>query len=1350
MSNTPETTAGGAVDQQASTEGDASAVPTTSVAVSAPAGSATSTTTPADRPDVDDPAKQTTTTAPAAPTTPVAPKIFLPHEEEEYQSFRLTSVDDLYEHLGRLRDAVNEDGTITENSNLVTLYQRSQDKGKKETFMALNSDRYQSKLYGYCEARALLKLPDGTRLKDGDVINGYQVVVTFPKLFSRPAVRVEFRMFDESDSSNTSYLKFHLDFPFNIVNHGKRGIDSDTFKLDTKCNATKTKANTQEMSFVANYALPHGFNLTPEQADRLKKSGMRHVYDAAKLLINPREPQSLEFELYPHDPRPKIQATNEKWSASKKKKQAMYSMNPIYRAMLEWLPGCGDHTLPSILAKKQWGYFYTPQGHPVFESNAMATRKYMIEHEDVKHPMVAQPCSETFDDLADAAIQFSQYSYISSLEDKESTRLFCNGEHHAIFVKVDKMHMAVALKFGDYKKLHVSVDRSGQMEDQKYRLEPLSPVTIIWKVIAGDASKTEPYTVHGFVSPLPIDPSFSADAWIIPLGESSRDKYYQGQEVALVDLATFNGAPTKVKLDTTTPSSLFKSQMQTVRDMYGNGTSDMGRFWKPVILNQLHDSILKFNIFTNRLTADAEVKAVKASYDDLKMLNVEGGIQWTDRQRAAFDLVANAPNKLAIITGPAGTGKTLMQLKMVQLAYEKGFHVICLSPTNSTADRFATQLAESFVKDEGLHQETQPVTRAYPSNRNLKSKYHLKNVEAPKYSRSEGASVDNAAELATFNTLAAAITQKSAYKISARDLGQQAKVFAYAKRNPADRVALRMRFKSPGTVNWQGDKVDMWAYLGRTLDAISNDLFDWDDKDKVSYFDQALKYCTNQFITSQRLIVTTTGNSRSELFVNLFGKHSSELDMKAQFDDAVIDTPAMKGVLICIDECNMDNEINTWSAILHASIGSNVTGVICFGDDKQLRPHNLTDPLLNEMHDRGSYALPMRLIDQGYESVFLDVQSRMHIVIADFISKKFYNGELKTADRMKTITLDEQYKGLRVALAKALGYDPDEKIVKGDGEKRLRMAFIEVKGTRHVDPSTQSKLVVEPAAYFLKYCYGPLLELFKNKMSDNVLVVCAYSASRDWWLKLFQFDMVAANSKIVEANKAIAEENESLPDGEKKEKSSLRSMKHYPRVLTVDSAEGDEALVVFVDPGHGGGKTSEQGFIKDTQRCNVLLTRGKASVTVLGNPCDNVEVTVDPVQTNPPLSAYFQYCSHSIMYSVIRAANNRVDPKVPLVTASQMPPQFTKISEGDDHFTMLINQKAEKEAEEAQAAQVEAAAAEVGDLSIGDWAAEGQGAEGEGNGAWAADGQGAKSEGGGEWAADGQGTEGEGDGGELW
>ncbi|KAI6909790.1 hypothetical protein KC318_g4729 [Hortaea werneckii] len=184
------------------------------------------------------------------------------------------------------------------------------------------------------------------------------------------------------------------------------------------------------------------------------------------------------------------------------------------------------------------------------------------------------------------------------------------------------------------------------------------------------------------------------------------------------------------------------------------------------------------------------------------------------------------------------------------------------------------------------------------------------------------------------------------------------------------------------------------------------------------------------------------------------------------------------------------------------------------------------------------------------------------------------------------------------------------------------MAFIEAKGKRHVDPSTQSKLVVEPATYFLKYSYEPLLELFKNKMSDKFLAVCAYSASRDRWLKLFQLDMVTANSKVGEANKVTAGENESLLDDEKKVKFPLRSMKHYFRMLTVDAAEVDEALVVFIDPGHGGGKNAEQDFIKDMQRCNVLLTRGKASVTVIGNSCNNQEVADDPAQANPPLIGY--------------------------------------------------------------------------------------------------------------------------------
>ncbi|GAB1744657.1 hypothetical protein NU219Hw_g2196t1 [Hortaea werneckii] len=185
------------------------------------------------------------------------------------------------------------------------------------------------------------------------------------------------------------------------------------------------------------------------------------------------------------------------------------------------------------------------------------------------------------------------------------------------------------------------------------------------------------------------------------------------------------------------------------------------------------------------------------------------------------------------------------------------------------------------------------------------------------------------------------------------------------------------------------------------------------------------------------------------------------------------------------------------------------------------------------------------------------------------------------------------------------------------------MAFIKVKGKRHWDRSTQSKLVVEAAAHFLRHSYGPLLELFKKKTIDNVPAACACLASREWWLKLFQLDMVTANSKIGEANKATAEKNELLPEDEKKAKSPLRSMKHYPRVLIMDFAEGDEALVVFVPPGYGGGKNTEQSFIKDTQRCNFLLTRGKTSVTVLGHSCNNQEVADDPVQANPPLTAYY-------------------------------------------------------------------------------------------------------------------------------
>ena len=72
--------------------------------------------------------------------------------------------------------------------------------------------------------------------------------------------------------------------------------------------------------------------------------------------------------------------------------------------------------------------------------------------------------------------------------------------------------------------------------------------------------------------------------------------------------------------------------------------------------------------------------------------------------------------------------------------------------------------------------------------------------------------------------------------------------------------------------------------------------------------------------------------------------------MPQQFDDATIDTPDSDGIFMFIDEVNVDCKLNE------------AAGVICFGDDKQLPPHNITDSTLNEMTKRGATSLRMRLI----------------------------------------------------------------------------------------------------------------------------------------------------------------------------------------------------------------------------------------------------------------------------------------------------------------------------------------------------------------------------------------------------
>jgi hypothetical protein len=65
------------------------------------------------------------------------------------------------------------------------------------------------------------------------------------------------------------------------------------------------------------------------------------------------------------------------------------------------------------------------------------------------------------------------------------------------------------------------------------------------------------------------------------------------------------------------------------------------------------------------------------------------------------------------------------------------------------------------------------------------------------------------------------------------------------------------------------------------------------------------------------------------------------------------------------------------------------------------------------------------------------------------------------ASRINTITLNEQYNGLRPALQGIMKQDYDV------NEAVLRFGWIKPKGERLTNPNTQSKIVLEYAKYYI-------------------------------------------------------------------------------------------------------------------------------------------------------------------------------------------------------------------------------------------------------------------------------------------
>jgi superfamily I DNA and/or RNA helicase len=220
-----------------------------------------------------------------------------------------------------------------------------------------------------------------------------------------------------------------------------------------------------------------------------------------------------------------------------------------------------------------------------------------------------------------------------------------------------------------------------------------------------------------------------------------------------------------------------------------------------------------------------------------------------------------------------------------------------------------------------------------------------------------------------------------------------------------------------------------------------------------------------------------------------------------------------------------------------AALVKNAEQVAIIGDHKQLPP-----TIGSKLAEANGFSISLfeRLLNRGVRSHLLDTQYRMHPKISEFPSISFYDGKVKTGIKASARSLIK-------------GFDwPNE---------HAPVAFI------NIDSGFESK---HNTSFFnleevkkVVYTLNAFLET-KDVQADQIGIVTPYEAQK------------------------------------RELKSIIKQAGHRISVDTVDGFQGSEReLIIF-----SAVRSNEHGvlgFLKDKRRLNVMITRAKRGLIVIGN-----------------------------------------------------------------------------------------------------------------------------------------------------
>ncbi|MEH0157178.1 AAA domain-containing protein [Limibacter armeniacum] len=249
---------------------------------------------------------------------------------------------------------------------------------------------------------------------------------------------------------------------------------------------------------------------------------------------------------------------------------------------------------------------------------------------------------------------------------------------------------------------------------------------------------------------------------------------------------------------------------------------------------------------------------------------------------------------------------------------------------------------------------------------------------------------------------------------------------------------------------------------------------------------------------------------------------------------------------VFIDEAAQALEPATWIPILKAD------KVVFAGDHCQLPPTVKSQQAAKEGLEETLFEKVM--VRQKETSVMLEVQYRMNEQIMQFSNEQFYDGELKADDSVKNHVLSESSELPQLSTA---------------------VEFVDTAGCGYVEamyPETQSRYNEEEAALLLRHLTG-ILQAYKAEGSveqPSIGIISPYKGQ------------VMTLSEHLLSDTVLREWSDQI------------------QVQTVDGFQGQEKDIIYISLVRSNDEGSI-GFLADTRRMNVALTRARKKLVVIGD-----------------------------------------------------------------------------------------------------------------------------------------------------